>query len=60
MITLNKKKIRLFTHRIVWALYYKEWPSDQIDHINGRVEITELKILGLYHTKETKEIGLGP
>jgi hypothetical protein len=36
MITLNKKKIRLFTHRIVWALYYKEWPSDQIDHINGR------------------------
>ena len=35
IITLNKKKIRLFTHRIVWALYYKEWPSDQIDHING-------------------------
>lgn len=22
-------------HRIAWALVYKTWPSDQIDHING-------------------------
>jgi hypothetical protein len=22
-------------HRIVWFMYYGEWPKDQIDHING-------------------------
>lgn len=22
-------------HRAIWLLYYREWPSDQIDHING-------------------------
>lgn len=22
-------------HRVAWALFYGEWPSDQIDHING-------------------------
>lgn len=21
-------------HRVIWALYYGEWPADQIDHIN--------------------------
>lgn len=23
-------------HRIVWAIYYGEWPQGEIDHINGR------------------------
>jgi hypothetical protein len=22
-------------HRVLWALYYGEWPKDQIDHLNG-------------------------
>lgn len=22
-------------HRVVWALHHGEWPSDQIDHMNG-------------------------
>lgn len=22
-------------HRVIWALHHGEWPSDQIDHING-------------------------
>ena len=22
-------------HRIAWSIYYGEWPSNQIDHING-------------------------
>lgn len=22
-------------HRVIWAIHYGEWPSDQIDHING-------------------------
>jgi len=28
------KKLRL-AHRIIWFMYYGEWPKDQIDHING-------------------------
>jgi hypothetical protein len=24
-------------HRVAWALHYGEWPSDQIDHIDGDV-----------------------
>ena len=32
-IMLNGKRIR--SHRIAWALFHKEWPKDQIDHING-------------------------
>lgn len=23
------------SHRVVWTIYYGEWPKDQIDHING-------------------------
>lgn len=22
-------------HRVIWSIHYGEWPSDQIDHING-------------------------
>jgi hypothetical protein len=29
------EKIQLLAHRVSWALYYGEWPSNQIDHING-------------------------
>jgi hypothetical protein len=25
----------LLTHRVVWFLYYDEWPSQEIDHIDG-------------------------
>ena len=23
-------------HRVAWFLHYGEWPSDQIDHVNGK------------------------
>lgn len=26
---------QLYAHRLAWALHYGEWPSMQIDHING-------------------------
>ena len=25
----------LRAHRVAWAIYYGEWPKDEIDHING-------------------------
>lgn len=31
-VEINKKSFLL--HRVVWALYYGEWPSMDIDHIN--------------------------
>lgn len=33
------------SHRIAWAIFYGEWPSDQIDHING--DKTDNRILNL-------------
>lgn len=32
-VTVKGKK--LLAHRVAWLLYYKKWPSFQIDHING-------------------------
>lgn len=31
--TILKKRRK--AHRVAWALHYGEWPSDEIDHING-------------------------
>ena len=31
---VNVGKRRILAHRMAWFLYYKEWPKDQIDHIN--------------------------
>lgn len=27
--------VALFAHRVAWAIHYGEWPTDQIDHVNG-------------------------
>lgn len=27
--------MQCYAHRVIWAIYYGEWPTDQIDHING-------------------------
>lgn len=27
--------VKFWAHRVIWASHYGEWPSDQIDHING-------------------------
>lgn len=32
-ITVNGKTV--MAHRIAWAMYYGEWPKNDIDHING-------------------------
>lgn len=35
----------LSAHRVAWALHYGEWPSGQIDHING--DRTDNRIVNL-------------
>ena len=33
MVGINRRLYRV--HRVAWALYYGEWPTNFIDHING-------------------------
>ena len=32
-VSINRRHYRV--HRIIWALHYGEWPTGQLDHING-------------------------
>lgn len=32
-VSIGRKRYK--AHRVAWAIYYGEWPEDQIDHING-------------------------
>jgi hypothetical protein len=34
-LTFEGKTIRLYQHRVVWALMNGEWPSSNLDHWNG-------------------------
>jgi hypothetical protein len=33
------------SHRVAWLLFYKEWPDDQIDHINGNKQDNRIRNL---------------
>ncbi len=34
-VRINKKYFLLKIHRMAWVLFYKKWPKNHIDHING-------------------------
>jgi hypothetical protein len=42
-------------HRAAWALFYGEWPSDQIDHINGQRDDNTIANLRVVDTKENSQ-----
>lgn len=39
-------------HRVIWAMHYGEWPSDQIDHTNGTVDDNRLANLRLASNRD--------
>lgn len=34
-VTFDGKSFQYYGHRIIWLLTYREWPSQNIDHIDG-------------------------
>ena len=58
-VTTYRRTIGIFgktyaEHRVIWALYYKEWPSKEmvIDHINGDPYDNRIDNLRLFTHKE--------
>ena len=35
MVTLNGKQKALYAHHVIWFFEHGEWPSKQLDHIDG-------------------------
>ncbi len=56
--TLFKKNFR--AHRVIWALGYGSWPSDELDHINGNTSdnrIENLRVVSSAENKRNARIG---
>ena len=59
--TIGGKSINLYCHRVAWLLYYNEWPSQHIDHIDGdgcNNKITNLRLVTVtQNTQNTSKRG---
>lgn len=53
------KKFRYRAHRMAWALYMREWPTDEIDHINGDKLDNRIKNLRVV-TAQQNQMNRGP
>lgn len=45
----------LFVHRIIWLLFYGEWPSQHLDHMNGERIDNRLSNLRVVSPSENKQ-----
>jgi hypothetical protein len=44
----------LKAHRVIWAMYYGEWPNGEIDHINGNPQDNRISNLRLCKNGENQ------
>lgn len=66
--TINKKQYHIKLHTVAWALYYNEFPSMNIDHINGikldnricnlRLATVAENSQNIFKAKSTNKLGL--
>ena len=55
----NDKKSHWLQHRIVWAVHYGQWPTKNIDHIDGNKANNAIKNLReVTHQKNMKNRGI--
>jgi len=47
-------------HRIAWLLYYKEWPTDEVDHIDGNRANNKINNLRLSNRYDNNRNRHGP
>lgn len=51
-IETSYRRHRLYGHRVAWLLTNKEWPKDQIDHINGIRDDNRIENLRVVDNKQ--------
>lgn len=52
-------KKHYFAHRVAWAIYHGEWPSAQIDHVNGnRSDNRIINLRDVSHSENQRNVKL--
>lgn len=54
-MALSINKTMYYCHRIAWAIYYGEWPSDLLDHINTNKSDNRISNLRIANTSQNAE-----
>ena len=52
--------MKLMSHRVIYAMYWGEWPEDQIDHINGEKLDNRIENLRVVNTSENQSNHFSP
>ena len=53
--SINVKNRRIPAHRIAYAIFYNEWPDDEVDHINGARHDNSIKNLRCVSSTENRQ-----